>query len=156
MLQDRRFIKIYGVSVKRPYHRPEGRYNAIQSNGYELDNAKQKLGPLSNEVTHLFYTTWEKNDTEEEQESYSHQMLRNVMDVLTASPDCALDQVVLQNGTKYYGCHLHTFRTPAIEDQERHTGANFYFRNLNYLKQLQKEKNSKWRYVETRRSTIIG
>src|SRR5205085_1594529 len=66
------------------------------------------------DVTHLFYAAYLEKPTEAERVEVNGAMLRHLMEAVEPVAP-GLQHVVLMQGTKYYGCHLGPFETPAKE-----------------------------------------
>src|SRR5205823_3605663 len=70
----------------------------------------------------------------------------------TASPD--LTHVNLMHGTKWYGNHLGSFKTPAKEDDPRHMPPNFYYDQQDLVAARQRGKT--WTWSTARPHAICG
>jgi nucleoside-diphosphate-sugar epimerase len=80
-------------------------------------------------------------------------MLVNAVTAIDAASE-KLQRVVLVTGTKYYGMHLGPFRTPARESDPRHIGPNYYFDQVDWLRDYQRGK--RWDWVELRPHALCG
>ncbi|GMN59444.1 hypothetical protein TIFTF001_028540 [Ficus carica] len=109
-------------------------FDALSSN-----DTFQKLSPISDQVTHLFWVAIQHRDTEESNIAANAAMLRNVLEALK-SPNhySKLQHVTLQTGTKHYmglifdpilgATKLVHHDTPFQEDEPRLPYPNFYYR----------------------------
>lgn len=108
-------------------------------------------------VTHVFYAAFQP--VAGAASGYANNIAPNrdmLINSVTAIDKAsgALKRVVLVTGTKYYGMHLGSFRTPARESDPRHIGPNFYFDQVDWLMAFQKGK--RWDWVELRPHGLCG
>lgn len=92
-----------------------------------LENALENIAP-----THVFFTTWMRNDTEEENIHVNSALVRNLLDVL--SPKKSVQHVALVTGLKHYLGPFEAYakegklpETPLREEQPRLPLPNFYY-----------------------------
>ena len=115
-------------------------------------DARAKLGRL-NDVTHVFYAAYVDRPGWAAQRSPNAALLVNAVEALEpAAPHLA--HICLMQGTKYYGCHLGPFRTPAKEDDPRHDGPNFYFDQQDFL--VQRQAGAAWSWSCLRPHVVCG
>jgi nucleoside-diphosphate-sugar epimerase len=96
------------------------------------------------EVSHVFYTARAKfgeGGVEMVEENVA--MLRNVLDAVEPVAR-GLEHVHLVEGTKWYGMHLGSMRTPAREGDARHMPPNFYYDQEDLLRSRQAGKSWAW------------
>ncbi|MCU7616589.1 SDR family oxidoreductase [Chryseobacterium sp. PBS4-4] len=92
-----------------------------------LEAALENIAP-----THVFFTTWMQNDTEEENIRINSALVRNLLNVL--SPRKSLQHVALVTGLKHYLGPFEAYakegklpETPLREEQPRLPLPNFYY-----------------------------
>lgn len=93
----------------------------------QLADALKDIAP-----THVFFTTWMRNDTEDENIRVNSAMVRNLLDVL--SPKKSIKHVALVTGLKHYLGPFEAYakegtlpETPLREEQPRLELKNFYY-----------------------------
>ena len=136
--------------ARRPQTTPGMRWIAVDL--ADAGDCKRKLNGLDR-VTHVFYAV-RHNHVEGTPESVeiNAAMLRNVVDALDAV--AALRHVHAVHGTKYYGHQLGPMKVPAVEDDPRAPGENFYFVQEDFLRARSRARG--WRYTLTRPHTFCG
>lgn len=110
-------------------------------------------------VTHLVYAAlFEKPGlvsgwVERDQMRTNRAMLENLLDPLLAR---ATDfrQLILMQGTKAYGVHLHTIDVPAREDQPRDPHENFYWLQEDAVRSRQ--AGQRWSFTILRPQIVFG
>ena len=110
--------RVYGVS-RRPISAQQTNYCHL---GIDINDKLALQGALHNcrDVTHVFDCASAGTGTARVE------ALANLLDGLEANvPD--FRNINLQQGMKYYGCHLGPFPTPAREDAPRIAGNLFYY-----------------------------
>ncbi|MCX8532499.1 SDR family oxidoreductase [Chryseobacterium luquanense] len=92
-----------------------------------LETALENITP-----THVFFTTWMRNDTEEENIRVNSALVRNLLNVL--SPKKSIQHVALVTGLKHYLGPFEAYakegklpETPLREEQPRLPLPNFYY-----------------------------
>lgn len=92
-----------------------------------LEAALENISP-----THVFFTTWMRNDTEEENIRVNSALIKNLLDVL--SPKKSVQHVALVTGLKHYLGPFEAYakegklpETPLREEQPRLPLPNFYY-----------------------------
>nr|WP_294781611.1 SDR family oxidoreductase [uncultured Flavobacterium sp.] len=92
-----------------------------------LTNALEQIAP-----THVYFTTWMRNDTEAENIRVNSLMVRNLLDVL--SPKKSIQHVALVTGLKHYLGPFDAYansgtlpETPVREEHPRLSFPNFYY-----------------------------
>ncbi|KAF9874397.1 hypothetical protein CkaCkLH20_07960 [Colletotrichum karsti] len=124
---------------------------------------KEKISDVG-QVTHVFYLAY-KAHTDRNYEAECHENIemfkRAVAAVDILSP--VLELVVLQTGSKAYGCHLLRNRpsnmiTPMKETLPRmsppHDAGLFYYPQLDWIAEYSKAKS--WTWLETRPDIVVG
>lgn len=97
-----------------------------------LDEENLKTALKNIAPTHIFFTTWMRNDTEEENIKVNSSLVRNLLNVL--SPKKSIQHVALVTGLKHYLGPFEAYanagtlpETPLREEQPRLEYPNFYY-----------------------------
>jgi nucleoside-diphosphate-sugar epimerase len=105
-------------------------------------------------ITHLFYAARAPVPGDAAAEAATNlRMLVNLVQPLQEDGK-SLEHVSLVHGTKWYGSHLGPFRTPALEDDPRHLGPNFYLDQADYIAAEQPGK--RWTWSAVRPAVVCG
>ncbi|KAF8387797.1 hypothetical protein HHK36_026454 [Tetracentron sinense] len=155
--------KVYGAARRsKPSWLPSSlvdRY--IYFDALNIHDTQEKLSPISNEVTHVFWVAIQVRDTEEANVTVNSAMLSNVLNVLKMAPASRLSHITLQTGTKHYlgpifdsalASQLVPRDPPFSEDSPRLPFPNFYYA----LEDLLKSYSPSLTYSVHRSSIIIG
>lgn len=118
----------YGLA-RKPNHEIENLL-PVSADLLNKDSLIQALGDIN--PTHVFITTWMRNDTEAENIRVNSLMVRNLLDVL--SPKKSVRHVALVTGLKHYLGPFEAYAkagtlpvTPVREEQPRLEIENFYY-----------------------------
>lgn len=119
---------VFGLS-----RNPKNDIEGLQPIAADLLNTKALTDALINVApTHVFFTTWMRNDTEEENIEVNSAMIRNLLNVL--SPKKSVKHVSLVTGLKHYLGPFDAYansgtlpETPLREEQPRLDLPNFYY-----------------------------
>ena len=119
---------VFGLS-----RNPKNDIEGLQSISADLLNPESLTTALIDVVpTHVFFTTWMRNDTEEENIRVNSAMIRNLLDTL--SPKKSVKHVSLVTGLKHYLGPFDAYansgtlpETPLREVQPRLNLPNFYY-----------------------------
>jgi nucleoside-diphosphate-sugar epimerase len=120
--------KVYGIS-RNPKSNIEGMHSIAADllNTESLTTALKEVSP-----THVFLTTWMRNDTEEENIRINSAMIRNILTIL--SPKKTVKHVSLVTGLKHYLGPFDAYakagtlpETPLREEMPRLNLPNFYY-----------------------------
>lgn len=110
------------------------------------------------DVTHVFYATWARRDTERENREANGAMLSNLMAMLERS---RLAHVALVTGTKHYlgpfelfGRHDPTALSPFVETMPRQPVENYYYDLEDILVAEAERRGFSWSVA--RPNTVIG
>ena len=104
-------------------------------------------------VTHLFHMAYIDRADWDDLIAPNLELLANLMDALEpASPTLAHAHLI--EGTKWYGCHLGPFPTPAREDDPRPDGPVFYHAQQDFLEARQAA--AQWSWSAARPHGICG
>ena len=109
--------------------------------------------------THVFFTTWMRNDTEEENIRINRALVRNLLNVL--SPKKSVRHVALVTGLKHYLGPFEAYakagslpETPLREDQPRLEYPNFYYAQEDAVYEASARDGFNWSIH--RPHTVIG
>ncbi|MBL29568.1 MAG: NAD-dependent dehydratase [Rhodospirillaceae bacterium] len=102
-------------------------------------------------ATHLFYAGRAPHSEGGESVEANMAMLRHFVEPIEAVAPLA--HVHLVHGTKYYGCHLGAFRTPAKEDDARHMPPNFYFDQQDWI--VERAARGGWHWTISRPNIVF-
>ena len=143
LLEDGWFVK--GIARKITSTQSHPRYEHIPCDILNTSQCSEIADQLIN-TTHVFYAARAGHVEADVEIKLNLEMLRNVLDQVLSMSNC-LSHVSLVHGTKWYGSHLGSFRTPAVEDHDRHSGKNWYFDQLDLLCSRQSERDWTWSTV---------
>lgn len=109
--------------------------------------------------THVFFNTWMRNDTEEENIRINSSLVRNLLNVL--SPKRSVQHVALVTGLKHYLGPFEAYakkgtlpETPLREEQPRLEYPNFYYAQEDVVYEASKRDHFTWSIH--RPHTVIG
>lgn len=110
-------------------------------------------------VTHVFYATWTRRDTESENRRVNSAMFNNLMTLLEESD--ALEHVALVTGTKHYlgpfeafGRHDPSVLSPFVETMSRQDVENYYYDLEDLLYSRADDRGFSWSVA--RPNTVVG
>lgn len=141
--------KVYGVSRRSPELRagtPLQRFRHVAVDLKDAQATRQVLDAHT-DVTHIFYCANEGS------RGARLAMIANVIDALESTAE-NLANINLLQGTKYYGCHLGPFKTPAAESDPRVPGADFYYSEEDLVKQ--RSHGRRWTWTAVRPHSVCG
>ena len=123
----------------------------------QIDLGKRdKVAALAAElapVTHVFHTAYQATPSQAEDVKANLPLLANLMEVLEpVARD--LRHVQLVHGSKWYGCHLGPYKTPALEDDPRIISPIWYYEQQDWLEAYQRGK--RWTWSSLRPHGICG
>ena len=100
------------------------------------------LAPFK-DITHAYFAgfTWRETKVAELEANVAL-LVNSIEAVEAASP--GLEHVCLFEGGKWYGCHVHAFKTPAYEDDLRVMPPLFYYDQQDYLSDRQADVSWTW------------
>ena len=113
----------------------------------------RKVGQSLKDVTHLFYCARATAPDLVDEERVNLAMFVNILDTVEANAP-GLKHVQIMEGTKWYGCHLGPYKTPACEDDPRHFPPDFYYVQQDLVEERQ--KTSKWTWSALRPHIVWG
>ncbi len=111
------------------------------------------VGETLRPVTDLIYCARFSSPDRRQEETVNREMLLNILDALQEHAP-GLCHVHLVHGTKWYGSHLGSYRTPAHEDDPRHMPPNFYFAQHDLV--AERQKGCAWSWSTSRPHTVCG
>ncbi|WP_267403032.1 MULTISPECIES: SDR family oxidoreductase [unclassified Chryseobacterium] len=145
----------YGLS-RNPNHSIEDliRIQADLLTIESLEKALENIAP-----THVYFTTWMRNDTEEENIRINSALVRNLLDVL--SPKKSIQHVALVTGLKHYLGPFEAYakegtlpETPVREEHPRLPLPNFYYAQEDEVYKASERDGFTWSIH--RPHTVIG
>ena len=145
---------VYGLS-RDPKDTGTG-VKPIAANLLDADNVHKALRDLK--PTHVFFATWTRRATEEENIEVNSAMVRNVLDAL--SPKKSVQHVGLVTGLKHYLGPFEAYakgelpQTPLREEQPRLPIDNFYYAQEDEVYAAAKRDSFTWSIH--RPHTVIG
>ena len=142
--------EVIGLSRRSPDFATSARFHPLDLT--DRAACAQVLRALP-EVTHVFFCAYAPRSTYEEEVEVNLLMLRNLMQALEAVAK-ELRHVQLVHGSKWYGCHLGPYKTPAREDDPRATTPCFYFNQQDWLEAQQ--RGQQWTWSAVRPHGICG
>ena len=155
--------EVIGISRRKGTNRQRVQYLALDV--LDRRQCDQVIGSLEG-ITHVFYAAFQASQGPAS--SYAsnidvnRDMLVNSVSAV-ATHHASLERVVLVTGTKYYGVHLGPIKTPARESDPRHIPPNYYFDQIDWLKDFQSKALQDdslaaraWDWVELRPQTLCG
>ncbi|SON75570.1 exported hypothetical protein [Xanthomonas phaseoli pv. phaseoli] len=115
---------VYGLA-RRPL--PHDGVIPVAADLLDADSTNSALRGLP--ITHVFFCTWTRRDTERENVQANGAMMRHLCDALSDAP---LQHMALVTGTKHYLGAFENYgsgkaETPFRESEPRQPGENFYY-----------------------------
>ncbi|XP_022761259.1 3-oxo-Delta(4,5)-steroid 5-beta-reductase-like [Durio zibethinus] len=155
--------KVYGSALRpKPSWFPPSLLDGyIAFDATDADDTNNKLAPILNEVSHVFWVAIQVRENEEANVTVNATMLANVLNVLKSGPSSRLSHITLQTGTQHYmgpihnprnKAHLKPHEPPFLEDMPRLPYPNFYYA----LEDLVASYAPSLTYSVHRSSIIIG
>jgi len=146
---------VFGLS-----RNPKNDIKGLQPIAADLLHTESLVSALSEIApTHVFFTTWMRNDTEEENIRVNSAMVRNLLNVL--SPKKLIKHVSLVTGLKHYLGPFDAYattgtlpETPLREEQPRLDLPNFYYAQEDEVYQAAMRDGFSWNIH--RPHTLIG
>jgi nucleoside-diphosphate-sugar epimerase len=118
----------YGIS--RNTNDNISRLISVKADLLDVDSLEKALENIV--PTHVFFTTWMRNDTEEENIRVNSALVRNLLNVLSSKK--SIEHVALVTGLKHYLGPFEAYakegklpETPLREEQQRLPLPNFYY-----------------------------
>lgn len=147
--------KTYGLS-----RNPNNNIPALVSIKADLLDKQNLIAALDNiSPTHVYFTTWMRHDTEEENIRVNRTLVQNLLDVL--SPKKSVKHVALVTGLKHYLGPFETYvkegilpETPVREEHPRLSLPNFYYAQEDEIYKASERDGFTWSIH--RPHTVIG
>jgi nucleoside-diphosphate-sugar epimerase len=146
-------FRVLGLSRTHTYDIP----GVEQLRADVLDPGSVEAAVSGQDITHLVFTTWQRQDTEAENCRVNGAMLANTLDVLGRTT--ALQHAVLVTGLKHYLGPFEAYakapaETPFRESQDRLPFENFYYTQEDILFAAAEKQGFTWSVH--RPHTLIG
>ncbi|SMC36344.1 SDR family oxidoreductase [Chryseobacterium sp. YR221] len=129
----------------------------VKANLLDEENLTEALAGIS--PTHVYFTTWMRNDTEEENIRVNSALVRNLLHVL--SPKKSVQHVALVTGLKHYLGPFEAYakdgilpETPVREEHPRLSLPNFYYAQEDEVYQASEREGFTWSIH--RPHTVVG
>ena len=149
---------VVAVSRRQP-KLPSGRsVTALSVDLRDKSATADALGSIDG-ITHIAYNAvYERPDlisgwSGDEYRHVNNAMLRNTVEPVLANAD-NFQHISIQQGTKYYGVHLHPIPIPARESDPRDAHENFFHDQQDYVAQIGAERG--FRYTALRPQLVTG
>ena len=140
------------IAISRRSPGIEGEYQHISVDLLNRQDCWDSFGSL-HRVTHIFYAAYIEHPSLHEMVAPNLTMLVNLLDALEPVA-VNLRHINLMQGSKWYGNHLGSYKTPAKESDPRHMPPNFYFDQQSFIEDRQKGK--KWTWSSVRPHGVCG
>ena len=145
--------EVHGLSRTRRYEVP----GVTHLYGDVLDPDSLSAALTGHDITHLFFTTWSRQDTEAQNCAVNGAMLRNTLETLGRTT--TLEHAVLVTGLKHYLGPFEAYasspaETPFRESQDRLPFQNFYYEQEDILFAEAEKQGFTWSVH--RPHTLIG
>ena len=149
---------VVAVSRRQP-KLPSGRsVTALSVDLRDKSATADALGSIDG-ITHIAYNAvYERPDlisgwSGDEYRQVNNAMLRNTVEPVLANAD-NFQHISIQQGTKYYGVHLHPIPIPARESDPRDAHENFFHDQEDYVAQMGAQRG--FRYTALRPQLVTG
>lgn len=142
---------VIGVS-RRPIEHDSSRFRHLPVDVSNAEHCTTAASELAN-VTHLFFTARVGHRDPSTETELNVRVLRNALEHLLGRAS-RLQHVCLVHGTKWYGSHLGPFPNPAVENQPRHPGTNWYFGQHDWM--LEFQYGRRWTWSTVRPHIVVG
>jgi nucleoside-diphosphate-sugar epimerase len=139
-LEERTEWQVIGLSRRAPDFPTRARFLPVDLGRRE---AVAALATELSPVTHVFHTAYQATPSQAEDVVANLPLLVNLMEVLDPLAH-DLQHVQLVHGSKWYGCHLGPYKTPALEDDPRIISPIWYYDQQDWLEAFQRGKRWTW------------
>jgi nucleoside-diphosphate-sugar epimerase len=131
---------VIGISRRPPDFKTDARFHQL-----DLTDAEACRTVLHDirDVTHIFYCAYAPRPTFAAEVDVNLAMLRNLISALLPT-SASLQHVQLVHGSKWYGCHVGPYKTPAKEDDPRSLVPCFYYAQQDWLEAHQRGQHWSW------------
>jgi nucleoside-diphosphate-sugar epimerase len=131
---------VIGLSRRAPDFKTDARFHQLDLT--DADACRTVLGDI-HDITHVFYCAYAPRLTFADEVDVNLAMLRNLIAALLPTLP-SLDHVQLVHGSKWYGCHVGPYKTPAREDDPRSLVPCFYYAQQDWLEAHQRGQSWSW------------
>lgn len=142
--------KVISVSRRKPDL--AGDYRHIAVDLLDPIASAEKLNMLS-DVTHIFACAYVERPSWSELVAPNLALFVNAVESVERGAK-NLQHVHIVQGTKWYGCHLGPFKTPAKESDPRHMPPNFYYDQHDWI--VERQRGKAWTWSTCRPHAICG
>jgi len=104
-------------------------------------------------ITHIYFCAFMWSESKVAEIERNMGLLVNGVEATEAASP-GLQHVCLYEGGKWYGCHVHAFKTPAYEDDPRVMPPNFYYNQQDYL--VERASAARWSWSALRPEGVGG
>lgn len=129
--------EVVAISRRTPDFGTRARFLAVDL----LDREQTRQVLQGVDATHIFFAAYAPRATLAEETTPNLAMLMNLV---AAGESSHLRHVAIVHGSKWYGNHLGSYKTPAREDDPRHMPPNFYYDQQDWLAGHQRGKAWSW------------
>lgn len=145
---------VYGASRRPPaYSKGLANFQHVPVDLLVPDDTARAVGGLTG-ITHIFSCGYVDRKNIRELSAANVALVRNPLDVIERVAS-RFKRVVLVQGTKYYGCHLGPFKTPAKKTDPRVPDLDFfYYDQEDSVVAAQRGRN--WTWSAVRPHSICG
>lgn len=143
--------KCYGLS-RRTRVPVAGVTGQLCADLLRVDELTEALADVR-DVSHLFYFARSPQSSPEQEAGINTQMFKNVLDAACRTQS-DLRHVHLMQGMKWYGSHLGSWKTPAVETDPRSDPPNMYYDQQDEL--VRQREISEWTWSALRPHQIAG
>lgn len=145
---------VYGASRRPPsYAQGLANFQHVPVDLLDPDDTARAVSGLTG-ITHIFSCGYVDRKNIDELSEANVALVRNPLDVIERVAS-ELKRIVLVQGTKYYGCHLGPFKTPARETDPRVPNLDFfYYDQEDSVIAAQRGRN--WTWSAVRPHSICG
>ncbi len=141
----------YGLSRRERASVP-GTSGVLKADLMKPDELRSTLSDID-DITHLFYFARSPNSDPVHETHINTLMFKNVLDA-TCQTQANLKHVHLMEGMKWYGSHLGTWKTPAVESDPRAEPPNMYYDQQDEL--VRRSTSADWTWSALRPHQIAG
>ncbi len=149
LLRDPAWQRVYAVSRRVPQFARDVDTGRLTHLAADVDDRQATHAALAGcpDVTHVFHCANHR------EAATRVRMLGHVLDALEAHA-ANFTNINLLQGTKYYGCHLGPFKTPAVETDPRVPGGDFYYAEEDLVRS--RRRGRRWRWTAVRPHSVCG
>jgi nucleoside-diphosphate-sugar epimerase len=139
------------IGITRSGSTVPGAGEAIAADLLDPEESRRRLASAAG-TTHLFFAAYLPQGSWAAEVEPNRALLVNAVEGLEAV-GAPLQHVTLITGAKYYGVHLGPSAAPAMENEPRHLGPNFYYDQEDYLRS---RTDAAWRWTNLVPTHLTG